>query len=138
MHSNMETWVSVCGTVYVAVISFLLCHLVQNMYMYQYMYICQPKFGILLHPLCIVTWKHGCHCLALCFAVIPLLFPDLSQNVYIHQYMYFCLPDSQCLVHPISILTWKDGFFCVTLCACSSHSTCGPTTWLQYVHASVH
>ena len=28
MHSDMETWVSVCGTVYVAVISFLFPHLV--------------------------------------------------------------------------------------------------------------
>ena len=52
--------------------------------------------------------------------------------------MYFSLPDSPCVVHPITILIWKDGFFCVVLGACSSHSTCGPTTWLQCVHASVH
>ena len=77
-------------------------------------------------------------CDTVCFAVIPLLLPDIGQNVYIHQYMYFSLPDSPCVVHPITILIWKDGFFCVVLGACSSHSTCGPTTWLQCVHASVH
>ena len=85
MHSDMETWMSLCGIVYVA--------------------------------------------------VIPHLFPDLGQNMYMHQYMYFSLPDSPCLLHSISILIWKDGFFCVALCACSSHSTSGPTTWLQvYMH----
>ena len=246
MHSDMERWVSVCGTVCIAVISFLFPHLVYNVYLHQYMYICQPEFWILLQPLCIVTWKHRWHCVALylcsshstsgntpwfecvhawvhvfmsiwllvspqtpmhsytetrtcihvplcgsgsfcpihlisvpsfcmecvpisvhvfmptwvlnsapspmhsdmetwmllcgimCFAVIPLLFPDLGQNVYMHQYIYYSVPDLPCLLHSISIIIWKDGFFCVALCACSSHSTSGPTTWLQYVHASVH
>ena len=154
------------------------------------MYTCPPDSQCQIKLVCIVTWKHGCSCVAVflfpihlicvpltcmecehtsvhvymptwflnsapslmhsnmetwmslcgnvCFAVIPLLFPDLGQNVYIHQYMYFSLPDSWCLLYSISILTRKDGFFCVSLCACSSHSTWGPTTWLQYVHASVH
>ena len=27
--------------------------------MHHYMYLCQPEFRILVHPLCIVIWKHG-------------------------------------------------------------------------------
>ena len=66
IHSDVETWVSVCGTVYVAVISFLFPHLGQNVYMHQDIYLCQPEFWILLHSLSIVTWKHRCHCVTLC------------------------------------------------------------------------
>ena len=34
--------------------------------MHQYMYLYQPEFQILLHPLCIVIWKHGFLCVAQC------------------------------------------------------------------------
>ena len=41
-------------------------------------------------------------------------------------------------LHHISILTWKDEFLCMALCVSSRHSTCGPTSWIESVYASVH
>ena len=66
--------------------------------------------------------------------VTQILVSHLVYNVNMHQYMYLCLPDSLCLFHPIILLTWKDGFLCV----CSSHSTSGPTPWVECLYASVY
>ena len=88
MHSDMETWVSVCGTVYVAVISFLFPHLVR-------------------------MWT----CITTC--IIVHLTPHACSILL-------------CLV------IWKDGFLCLALYVSSNHSTCGPTSWIEGVHASIH
>ena len=98
-------------------------------------------------PLCIVPWKHGYHCVSLCFAVIPLLFPDLGQNVYMHQYMYFCLPDSQCLVPP-HLHTYMKRWIplCGTVCVFQSlyfwshtlFKMCTCISTLIYVHLTAH
>ena len=63
------TWKDVCPCVaaFLCPIHLIvLPQLVWNVYMHQYMYLCEPEFWILLHLLCIVTWKHGCQCVALC------------------------------------------------------------------------
>ena len=104
----------------------------------------------LLNPICIVTCKHGCHCVVLflfnqptssptpplacvygnmgtpvwhsvCVPVILLLFPHFSKSVYIHQYMYLCPPDSACQLHLCCIGIWKDGCPCMALCVCVCH-----------------
>ena len=140
MHSYTETRVALCGSVFLSH-SPHLCFL--NLYgmctCISTMYLCQPEFWILLpSPMHsdMETWMLLCG--TVCFGFIPFLFQDLDQNVYMHQYMYYSLPDSSCLLHSISILTWKDGFLCVALCVSSSHSTSGPTSWIEGVHAAVH
>ena len=144
MHGNMETWVSVCGTVYVAVISFLFPHLVYNVYMHQYMYICQPEFWILLHPICVGTWKDGCECVC-CNHPTSSATPFL-ECVYssVHGFMSTWLPISA--PHPLNCFmkTWvpQCGIVCLSqpayfrsqtmfrMCTCISTSV--------YVHLTLH
>ena len=52
-------------TVCVAVIPFLVQHLLWNVYIHQYMNLCPTDCLYLLHPLWTVSWKHGCPCVAL-------------------------------------------------------------------------
>ena len=52
--------------------------------------------------------------------------------------MNLCLPYTPCVVHPLWIVTWKVGCPCVSLCLYPIHPGCGPTPWLECVHASVH
>ena len=66
MHSSMETWMSLCGTVCFAVIPLLFPDLGENVYMHQYMYFSLPDSPCLLHSISILTWKDGYLCVALC------------------------------------------------------------------------
>ena len=50
--------------------------------MHHYMYLCQPEFRILVHPLCIVIWNHG--------------FPGVAQ----------CVCSSQSTFGPTHCLEW--------------------------------
>ena len=45
--------------------------------------------------------------------------------------------DCPCLVQPLCIVWWKPGCHCLSLCMCPSHPTCGPTPFLECVHASI-
>ena len=109
MHSYTETRVALCGSVFfVPFTSFLLPQLVWNVYMHWCMYLCQSEFWIQLHPLCIVTWKHGCYCVALCvlqwshfgsqtlvrmctcisiYTILPTLLPNVCFHSISHTYM---------------------------------------------------
>ena len=68
--------------------------------------------------------------------------PHPGQNVYIHQYMYTCsLSDSPYLNFRLQLayLHGKMGVLCVALCVTVPvTSTCGPTSWIECVHTSVH
>ena len=64
-------------TVFVQFTSFLLPHLLQNVYMHQYMHTCPLDSPCQIHPLHIVTWKHGCPCVAMCPPVTSLQVPHL-------------------------------------------------------------
>ena len=89
MHSYMETWVSPYGTVFVSK---------------------SPHF-------CSHTLFRICTCISTC--------TDVNMSCK------FCL-------HPLCIVTCKHGFPCVAQFVCSSQSTSGPTPHLECVHASVH
>ena len=73
--------------------------------------------SIVAPPLCIITWKHGCHCVAqwVCPSH-PLLVPHLDENVYMHQYTYTCPSDSPHQHHPLSIVTWNHRYHCASMC----------------------
>ena len=62
MDSYMETWVPLCGSQSPCFWSDTL----GRMCMHQYINICAPDCPCLFHALCIVWWKHGCPCVALC------------------------------------------------------------------------
>ena len=60
MDSYMEMWVQpLCHCVCVPLTLLVVTHLVKNVYMHWYMYLCPPGCPCILHPLCIVTCKHG-------------------------------------------------------------------------------
>ena len=73
-----------------------------------------------------------------CVPFTSFVFPQLVWNVYMHQYMYLCQPGFWILFHPLCIVIWKHGCQCVALCVSSSHCPCGPTSWIEGVHASIH
>ena len=107
--------------------------------MHQYMYLCQLEFWILFQPLCIVTWKHGCHCVAMCVLqsshfcsqTLVRMCTFNSTSIYVHLTPHFILT-------PLCIITWKDVCLCIAQCEYFSKLTCGPTPWLECVHASGH
>ena len=111
LHSYMETWVPLCGSVFP--------QLVWNVYMHQYMYLCQPEFWMSApSPICIVTvetWMS--YCVADCVFWSHLHF--CSQTlVRMCTCISICnlspVPDSPCLLPPhLHTVTWKDG---VSLC----------------------
>ena len=53
-----------CHCMCVPVTLVLFLHLVNNVYMHQYMNLCPPGCLCLVHPLCIVWWKPGCPSMA--------------------------------------------------------------------------
>ena len=67
LHSCMETWLLLYGTVYVSQSPHICSNTLFRMwYIHQYMYLCQHGFQILVHPHCIVTWKCGFPCVTQC------------------------------------------------------------------------
>ena len=90
-------------------------------------------------PLCIVWWKHGCPCVAVCLCPSHLIFvptPCLEYfHASVHEFMSTWLPMSS---PPLCIVWWKHGCPCVAVCLCSSHLIFVPTPCLEYFHASVH
>ena len=90
--------------------------------------------------LCIVWWKLGCPCMAVCVCpshLISIATPCLEcVHVSVHEFMSTLHPMSG--PHPLWIVTWKVGCPCVSLCLCPNQSGCGPTPCLECVHASVN
>ena len=89
LHEKMSSsvWHCVCLPVTLLVVP----HLDYNAYMHQYMYFCLPDSPYLLHPICILTWKDGFLCVALCVSSIHLLqVPHHLQIVHMHQYINLC------------------------------------------------
>ena len=125
------------------------------------MYACAPDSQHHLKTLCIVIWKHGYFCMALCLCPTPLIsvpIPCLECiHAPVHEFMFTWLPMSApslsivwwkhgclcvalcpCLLHPLCIVWWKPGCPCTAECLCPSHLISVPTPCLGCVHASVH
>ena len=103
------------------------------------MNLCPPGCLCLVHPLCIVWWKPGCHCLSLCMwpshpTCGPTPFLE-CVHASVHEFM---LSDFPYLVHPLCIVWWKPGCPCMAVCLCPSHLISVATPCLECVHASVH
>ena len=103
MHSNMETWMSLCGTVCFAVIPLLFPDLGENVYMHQYMYFSLPDSPCLLHSISILTWKDGYLCVALC------VFQSLSP--------WFHILDRRCTCISTCTSVYLTPYVCFTLFA---------------------
>ena len=149
MHSYMETWVSQCGTVCVAVIPLLFPHLGQNVYMHQYMYLCPLDSQYHPKPLCIVWWKHGYSCMALCLCpshLISVPRPCLEcVHIPVHVFMSNQLPMLAQPPMDSYVETWVlvCGTVCVSQSPCLwSHTlikvcTCNISTCI-HVHLTYH
>ena len=90
-------------------------------------------------PICIVWWKPGCPCMAVCLCpshLISVPTPCLEcVHASVHEFMSTLHPMSG---PPLWIVTWKVGCPCVSLHVCPSHLNFVPTPCLECVHASVH
>ena len=113
----------------------------------QYMYTGPPDLRSLLHPLWIVTWKHGCSCMALCMCpgqLISVPAPCLEcVHASVHEFMSTQLPRYAPLPMHNLMETWVPvcGIVClaqspyfwthtlVRMCTCIS--TWFMSTWLS-------
>ena len=73
MDSYMETWVPLCGTVCVSQSPYFWSHTLIKMCTCISTCIQVHLTPEVLHPLCIVTQKHGCSCMALCMCPSHLI-----------------------------------------------------------------
>ena len=104
------------------------------------MNLCPAGCLCVVHPLCIVWWKPGCPCMAVCLIpshLISVATPCLEcVHASVHEFMS--------TLHPMSGGPHMDSYMeswvalCVTLHVCPSQSYWGPTPCLECVHASVH
>ena len=84
------------------------------------MYLCQHGFQILVHPLCIVTWKHGCQCVTYCVCSsqstsVPT--PCLEcVHGSVHVFVLIWLPMSAKPPLDRYMETWVP--ICVNVCVC--------------------
>ena len=103
------------------------------------MNLCPPGCLCLVHSLCIVWWKPGCPCMAVCLCPSHLISvaTPCSECVHasVHEFMSTLHPMSG---PPLWIVTWKVGCPCVSLHVCPSHLILVATPCLECVHASVH
>ena len=109
------------------------------------MYLCIPTPHVSSTPLCIVTWKPGFLCMAVCVCHShPTTGPTpwlKCVHTSVHVYMSTWLTMSASL---FGIVIWTSGCpcvamcVCVCVCVCYSQLACGPTPWLKCVHALVH
>ena len=127
MHSDMETWVSVCGTVYVAVISFLFPHLVLEC-VHALVHVFMPTWVLNYAALPMHNnMEHGCHSVADCVLQSSHFCTCISTWMYVHLTAHVgSSPFEQ--FHE----TW------VALCVCHNQPISGHSPLLECVHASVH
>ena len=139
MHSLVETWVPLCGIVCLSQSPYFcsptlvrMCTCISTwIYVHLTTHVCSP--------LCIVLWKPGCPCMAVCLWPSHLIFvptPCLEcVHASGHEFMSTWLPMS---APTLWIVSWKCGCPCTAVCLCPSHLISVPTPCLEYVHASVH
>ena len=122
----------------------LVPHLVWKMYMHQYIYAYSSESRNVFHPLCIVIWKHGCSCMALCLCPSNLISVPTycleCVHASVHVFMSTWLPMLAKPPMDSSMATWVPmcGTVCVCVCVCPHHLTCGSKLWSECVHALVH
>ena len=104
--------------------------------MHQFMNLCPSDCPCLVQLLCIVWWKPGCPCMAVCLYpryLISVATPCLEcVHASAHVFMSTLLP---ILAQPPRY-SYMESW--LPLCVCPSHPACGLTPCLECVHASVH
>ena len=164
MDSYMESWVPLCVTACVSQSPYFCSYTLFRIYMHQYMNLCTctPSVHVnvhifvppgslclcLVHPLCIVWWKPGCPCMAVCLCpshLISVATPCLEcVHASVHEFMS--------TLHPMSGPPPMDSYMeswvplCVTACVSQSPYFCSYTlfrmctcisTWI-YVHLAAY
>ena len=103
------------------------------------MYLCPPDSRSVLCPLWIVTWKHGCSCMALCMCPSQLISVSTPCLECVHESVHVFMSTWLPMLAKLPMGSYMEpGFLYESLCVCPSHPSCGPTPWLKYVNASVH
>ena len=112
IHSYMETWVPLSGTV---------CML-QSCHFWSY--------TLVSMCICISTCIYG-----LCVCSNQPISSPTSSLACVHASVHVLISTySPCQLNPLCIVTWKHGYLCM---GCS-HAISGPTPWLECVYASIH
>ena len=140
MHSLMETWVPLYGSVFVSQSSHLSvatpCLECVHASVHEFMSTLHPMSG---PPLWIVTWKVGCPCMSVCLCPIhPGSGPTPCLecvHASVHEFMSTWLLMSG---PPLCIVWWKPGCPCMAVCLCPSLLISVATPCLECVQASVH
>ena len=101
------------------------------------MNLCPPSCLCLVHPLCIVWWKPGCPCMAVCLCpshLISVATPCLEcVHASVHEFMSTLLSMSDSPYMDSYMEWWVSPY---TLC--TNHLIFVATPCLECVHASVH
>ena len=116
--------------------------------MHQYMNLCPPGCLCLVHSLCIVWWKPGCPCMAVCLCpshLISVATPCLEcVHASVHEFMSTLQPTSGPPPMDGYMESWVP--LCVTACVSQSPYFCSYTlfrmctcisTWI-YVYVTPH
>ena len=124
MHSLMETWVPLYGSVFVSQSPHFCSHTLFQMCIWIVHVLMSIWLPILAWPPLhsyIETWvPHAAQCVCINHST-----SGTCTYVYLTPHVH--------MLHHFSILWWKHGFFCAVLWVCWSH----PIPWLECVHASV-
>ena len=138
----------VCHSMCATGTSIFFLHLVHNVYKHLYMNLCPPGCLCVVQFLCIVWWKSGCPCMAVCLCPSHLI-SDLTPclecvHASVHEFMS--------TLHPMSGPPSMDSYMekwvplCVTACVSQSPYFCSYTlyrmctsisTWI-YVHLAAY
>ena len=104
------------------------------------MNLCPPDCPCLLHSLCIVWWKAGWPCTAVCLCPSHLISVPIPCLGCVHASVHVCMSTWLPMLanHPMDSYMERWVPVCGTVCVCLSHTACGPIPWLKCVHGSVH
>ena len=86
-------------------------------------------------PFSIAVYKPVHPCEVHLHQIINVIREHLGKNVHMYQHMSTLFPRFAPLFH---IAGHEYVQPCVAPCACPRHLSSSPTSWLEYVHASVH
>ena len=108
MHSYMETWVPLCGTVVVSQWPYFWSHTLVHASVHLFM---SSRLPISRHTLCIVTQHHGFSCMALCLCPSHLISVPTPWLECVHASVHVLMSTwvVNILLHPLCIVTWKHG-----------------------------
>ena len=101
-------------------------HLVSNVYMHQYMNLCPPGCLCLVHPLCIVWWKPGCPCMAVCLCPSHLISFATSCLECVHGSVHEFMSTLHSMSGPPHINSYMESWVPLCVTSCVSHS---PWLW---------